>query len=288
MPLHSKTVLITGASAGLGAATAALLLEQDGWTVYAAARRTERMQDLAANGAKVLAMDVTDSASVDAGVQQIIAAEGRIDAVLANAGYGVYGPIESVAMEDILRQYEVNVFGVARTLKAVLPHMRRQRSGRIVLTASVVSHISIAIAGWYSSTKHALAAIAKSLRQEVRDLGIDVVQIEPGAVKTDFDEVAFETFDRTDHPEDYDTLTRGFRRGMSNLYVKAPGPEGTARAMVRAITAKRPRPVYRTTSDAKLLPKVQSLLSRRAFDALFLKQMKKAAQQPPESPIVDD
>lgn len=278
--MHSAstdTVLVVGASSGFGAGVATVLLER-GYTVYAAGRRLDRMQTLAARGAQVLRMDVTDAASVDAGVERIIAAQGRLDHVYANAGYGSYGMIESVSLEEIRRQYDVNVFGVGRVVQAVLPHMRSQRRGRIIITASVASHVAIAGMGWYASTKHALDGVATALRQEVAHLGIDVVVIEPGMVQTEFDSVALDTLKKTDHPEAYHRLVTGFRRFMEAGYARGPGPERTVAAMVHAATARRPRRVYRTTMDARTLPWLRTLLGGRLFYGIYLAWARRLAE----------
>jgi len=268
-----KIVLITGASAGFGKRTAEKLLDE-GYTVYAAARRVERMSDIEAKGADILKMDVTDTASVEAGVDQVIREQGRIDVLFNNAGYGSYGTIECIPIEEIQRQYDVNVFGMGRLIKTVLPHMREKKSGLIINTASIVGHVSTPVLGWYASTKHAVEAISDALRMEVKHLGIDVVMIEPGAVKTEFDEVAFATLDRVEHPEDYKALVAAFRKYSENAYAKCPGPESTADAVVKAIKAKRPKTRYATTTDAKLLPKVRRWLGDRLFDKLILSQLK--------------
>ncbi len=270
-----KIVLVVGASSGFGKATVEKLLAT-GCLVYAAARRTEKMEDIRKKGAHILSMDVTDNASVSAGIEQIIAEQGYIDVVLANAGYGAYGTIESISMEAIQRQYDVNVFGLARVIQAVLPHMRRQHKGRIIFTASVVSQISPACTGWYASTKHALAAVAKALRQEVRDLGIEVVLIEPGIVKTGFDSVAFDLMDNTTCSREYMPLVNGFKSVMSKSYADAPGPEGTVKAMVDAVISTKPKMVYRTTRDAKWLPRIQAIVSERQFDTILLKHFLKS------------
>src|SRR4030042_785124 len=124
-----KTVLITGASSGFGKRVAEKLLDE-GYPVYAAARRVEKMTDIEEKGAHILRMDVTDKGAVEAGVAQVIKEQGKIDVLFNNAGYGSFGPIECVPMEDIQHQYEVNVFGMARLIKAILPYMRKKRSGR--------------------------------------------------------------------------------------------------------------------------------------------------------------
>lgn len=266
-------VLITGASAGFGKLVAEKLLEK-GYTVYAAARRVERMQDLEAKGAHVMHMDVTDTDSVRAGVARILDEQQRLDVLFNNAGYGSYGTIEDVPLEEIQRQYDVNVFGMGRLIQAVLPQMRKQGSGRIINTSSVVGHVSTAVIGWYASTKHAVEAFSDALRMEVKPLGIDVVVIEPGAVKTEFDEVAFATLDSLNHAEDYKPLVAGFRKYTGKLYSQSPGPESTARAVVKAIEAKKPKTRYATTMDAKLLPRVKRLLTDKLFDKIVLSQMK--------------
>ncbi len=276
---ENRVVLITGASSGFGKLTAEKLLATGGWIVYAAARRVEKMRGLEKRGARIIKMDVASDRDVNAGVGRIIREEGRIDALLSNAGYGTYGMIESVPMEEILHQYEVNLFSMARVLKAVLPYMRRQRSGRIVLTSSTVSRISTLGLGWYASTKHALRAMGVALRQEVKEFGIEVVMIEPGAVKTGFDAVALGTLRRVKHPDDYKEYVRGFGRFLSEAYRRSPGPESSADCMVKALTAKRPKTVYKTTIDAKVIPRAIALMADRLFDRLVLSAIKSAAKK---------
>lgn len=273
-----KVILITGASSGFGKLTAEKLLKK-GYTVYAAARRIEKMKDLEQQGAKLLKMDVTSDSDVEEGVNKIIADEGQIDALLANAGYGSYSMVESISLEELKYQYEVNVFGNARLLKHILPYMRAQKQGRIVLTSSMVSNISTVGAGWYASTKHAIRAMGTALRQEVKGFGIDVVMIEPGVVKTEFDSVALDTLKKINHPEDYSRQVTAFHNWIEDLYSKSPGPEGTANCMFKALTAKRPKFIYRTTSDSKLFPMVQTLISGRSYDKLILSLIKKAGKK---------
>ena len=273
----SKVILITGASAGFGELAAEKLLAK-GHSVYVAARRTEKMEKLEKLGATVLTMDVADTASVEAGVKQLLDKENRIDVVFANAGYGSYGTIEDVELSEIENQFNVNVFGVVRTIQAVLPKMREQGSGRIVITASVVSHVSVAGMGYYAATKHALAAIGNALRQEVADLGIEVALIKPGAVKTEFDVVAFDKLDQVALSDDYKTMMRGFKNSMTDSYASCPGPESTAKAMVAAAEDAKMKTDYRTTTDAKFLPKVAAILPDKMFDKTIMGQIKKAAK----------
>ena len=271
-PNLPKVVLITGASSGFGHRTAQKLL-QKGFIVYPAARRVEKMQDLADDGAHVLQMDVTQDEEVKNGIARVIAEQGRIDVLINNAGYGAYGAIEETPIGEVQYQFDVNVFGYGRLIQAVLPHMRDKRDGRIINVASLVSHLSTPIIGWYAATKHAVDAMSDALRMEVKSLGIDVVLIEPGAVKTGFEDVAFAKLDAAPHADDYRGFVEGFRNYASRMYKRSPGPDGTAEAIVRATTARRPRVRYRTTRDSKLLAPLSSLMPDWISDWITIRQL---------------
>lgn len=271
-----KVALVVGASSGFGLHVAAALLER-GIIVYAAARRTGPMQALADRGAHLLCMDVCDACSVQSGIDQIMAETGRVDIVFNNAGYGVYGACEAVPLEDIQRQFDVNLFGVARVNKAVLPIMRAQNSGRLILTSSLAAHVSPSCSGWYSATKHALNAVADALRGELLETGIKIIQIEPGPVQTGFESVAWSGMDKLAHPAAYRRIVSGYRNYMARSYAHAPGPESTIKAMLDAALSARPRAVYRTTPDARLLPVLRFVLGTRLFGALMTKQFLKSA-----------
>jgi short-subunit dehydrogenase len=195
-----------------------------------------------------------------------------------NAGYGVYGTIEDLPLEDIKGQFDVNVFGQARVLKAVLPHMRRQKSGLIINMSSVVGQVSLAISGWYAATKHAVEAMSDALRQEVKHLGINVVIIEPGAVKTGFDGNAFGFLDRKGYSDEYTEIAVNFRRFMSEKYDKCGGPERTADTIVEAIESKNPKTRYRTTGDAKRYILMKRLLPDGMLDNMILDSLKKSKE----------
>src|SRR6516164_3306739 len=181
----AKVALVTGASSGIGEATARQLAAA-GFTVYAAARRTERMQQLTEAGIRPIAMDVTDDASMQTGVKTILNEQGRIDALVNNAGYGSYGALEDVPMSEARAQMEVNVFGAARLIQLVLPQMRQQRSGTIVNITSMGGKIYTPLGAWYHATKHALEALSDCLRMELKPFGINVVVIEPGGIRTEW------------------------------------------------------------------------------------------------------
>ena len=197
------------------------------------------------------------------------------DILLNNAGYSSYGMVESVPMAEAQHQFDINVFGMGRVLHAVLPHMRAQKSGRIIITTSLVAHVSTVGIGWYAASKHALRALTDALRQEVKGLGISVSMIGPGIVKTEFDSVALGTMDKIDHPADYKDIASSFRAVVEASYASCPGPESTVRAMVKAVTAKHPNARYRTTADSKLYSTVKYLVSTRLFDSMVLFMLRK-------------
>ncbi len=175
-----KTVLVTGASAGIGKATA-IYLAQNGYNVYGAARRTDKMEILKNHGITPIALDVTKEESVVACVNHILQEEGSIDILVNNAGFGLEGAIEDISMDDARYQLEVNVFGAMRLTQLVLPHMRENRYGKIVNISSVGGKIVFPLGGWYHASKFALEALSDSMRNEVREFGVDVIVIEPGA-----------------------------------------------------------------------------------------------------------
>ncbi|ELZ61437.1 MULTISPECIES: SDR family oxidoreductase [Halorubrum] len=180
-----KTVLITGCSSGIGRAAAHAFLNE-GWTVYATARNPADVEALGEAGCELATLDVTDQEDVDRVVDRILDEEGAIDALINNAGYGQFGPIEDVTTDRVHDQFDVNVYGPHRLIRAVLPAMRRERDGTIVNVSSVAGRVSIPGGGVYSGSKFALEAMSDALRNEVADLGVDVVVVEPGPVKTNF------------------------------------------------------------------------------------------------------
>lgn len=269
MKASSRVVLVTGASSGFGKSVAIALIER-GYIVYAAARRVEQMEDIRALGGHPLLLDVSDEASCRGCVETILEQQGRIDVLFNNAGFGSYGTIEDTPMEQIAYQMEVNVMGAIRMMKLVLPAMRQQLSGRIINTSSLVGEISMAGLGYYAATKHALEAISSALRQEVKGLGIYVSMIKPGPVRTGFEGVALTHLDHTPMHEVYQPLIRGFKRLNQALYKAAPGPEGTLKAVIDAIESTHPSHRYRTTWDARFLPRLIRIMGSRLSDRVTL------------------
>ncbi|WP_421858273.1 SDR family NAD(P)-dependent oxidoreductase [Oricola sp.] len=253
--MSKKVAFITGASTGIGHASAKLL-QQNGFKVYATARRVELMKDLEALGATAMHCDVTDSAEVQKTVDAIIEAEGQIDVVFANAGYCLLGPVELQSVEAVQHQYDVNVFGMHRTLQAALPHLRKRGQGRVIITSSSAGHISMPNLGWYSSTKYAQQATGDSLRGEVKPFGIHVSLIEPGYIDTDIDNASLPTLDAAEnHPQsndEYKRQIRNFRKRWSTGIDKGASANVIAAEVLKAATAAKPKRRYAAPTDAKL------------------------------------
>jgi NAD(P)-dependent dehydrogenase (short-subunit alcohol dehydrogenase family) len=161
-----------------------------GFTVYGTARRADRLVDLQAEGVRVLAMDVADSESARLGVETIMTEAGRIDVLVNNAGYGSYGSVEDVGLDEARAQFDVNVFGAATLIRLVLPQMRARGSGTIVNISSMGGRLYTPFGAWYHASKHALEALSDCLRMELAPFGVDVVIIEPGAIRTDWGTIA--------------------------------------------------------------------------------------------------
>ncbi len=272
----SRSVIVTGCSSGIGRATAAHLA-QNGWTVYATARRPESIADLEASGCKTLALDVTDEASMVAAVKTVEEAEGSIDALVNNAGIQEIGAIETVPMDRVRALFETNVFGAARLTQLVLPGMRERAAGRIVTIGSMNGRFTWPGTGYYCATKHALEAISDALRHEVRPFGIDVVLIEPGFVKTPLGESAAHrrTEDDGGPYASYNSavaeVATTYTTGM--LGMLACSAEAVAKTVEKALSGGKPRARYRVAASAGLFMTTRKLLPDAGFDALLRSQM---------------
>jgi len=265
----SRAVLVTGCSSGIGRATAERL-SVAGWKVYASARRIESIEGC--EGCQLLQLDVTDDASMRAGVERIGREEGAVGSLVNNAGYSQSGAVESVSIEDARLQFETNLFGLARLTQLVLPGMREQGWGRIVNVSSMGGRFTFPGGGWYHASKHAVEALSDALRFEVQGFGIDVVVIQPGLIRTGFAEAAVGSIEQEDGPyARFNAAVGAATAGAyENSFARRLGgsPETVARAIEKAVTAKRPRTRYRVTASAGLLLTLRRLLPDRAWDAL--------------------
>ena len=269
----NKVVLITGASAGMGKETAKLLL-QAGYIVYGAARRLDRMADLQALGARLLAMDVTDETSMVTGVNAVLNAEGKIDVLINNAGFGSYGAVEDVALADARYQLEVNVLGAARLAQLVIPGMRRQGFGKIVNISSIGGKFATPLGGWYHASKFALEGLSDALRNEVRAWGIDVIVIEPGGVKSEWADIAADNLLKTSGNSVYKPMADKFVQLSKTQGHRAAEPIVIARLIKQAIEAGKPKTRYSGGLMAKPLLFLNKVLPDRVLDKLFMSQLK--------------
>jgi len=264
-----KVILITGASSGIGYDTAAALAQQ-GHKVYAAARRVEKMEPLRQHGAMPIRMDVTDRASIEEGLKTVMEAEGRIDVLINNAGFGYFGAIETVSMEEAHRQVEVNVFGLARLCQLVLPIMRKQGSGRIINTSSVAGKSVLLYGGWYHVTKYSVEAFSDALRIEMKPFGIDVVMIEPGGIKTEWGHIAADHLAESTKGTAYEATglqeAKNFHWMYETNYLSKPAV--VMKTMVKAVNSRRPRARYRTGAFANTIVFWHGLLPTRWWDAI--------------------
>lgn len=247
-----RVALVTGASSGIGAASARLLRAR-GFRVFGAGRGELPAEP----GTDWVRMDVTDERAVDAGVRDVLARAGRIDALVAAAGYGIFGSIEETSLARARAQLETNVLGTLAVLRAVLPGMRTRGAGRIVVVGSLAGRASIPFQAHYSASKAALDALVSALVNELHGTGVRASLVEPGDIRTAFN-------DRTDWggapASAYGDRARRCEQVIREALPRAPGPEVAARTIVRAIEARRPRVRYAVGPDSVAVPLGRRLL----------------------------
>jgi NADP-dependent 3-hydroxy acid dehydrogenase YdfG len=284
-PEPSRAVLVTGCSSGIGRATAERLARA-GWPVYATARRPETIADLAEAGATVLALDVTDEASMREAVERVEADHGAVGTLVNNAGYSLQGPIEEASASDVRRQFDTNVFGLLRLTQLVLPAMRAHGAGRIVNLSSMGGRFTLPGGGAYHATKYAVEALSDALRQELRAFGVHVILIEPGPVVSNFGDTAIASIPGDDDSGPYAAfsadLARSIESGTSSASRTSGNstPEQVAAVIERAIRAERPRARYKVGPLGRTLIGLKRVLPDRAFDGL-LRRVYTVPQRPP-------
>jgi NADP-dependent 3-hydroxy acid dehydrogenase YdfG len=238
-----KVVLITGCSSGIGR-DLALRLDQSGYTVVATARKVDTLVDLQV--ALKLSLDVTQEKSVKEAVELTIHRFGRIDVLVNNAGYSQVGAIEELSDEQIQKMYDVNMFGVLRMVREVAPQMRLQKAGRIVNISSIAGKLVTPVNGAYSSTKFALEAVSDALRLELEPFGIQVILVEPGAIKTNFDQTVHTQGDviLSNPSSPYRSLYRKYQQVSDGMRRQEPGPEVVSKVVQQALESPKPRARY--------------------------------------------
>jgi NAD(P)-dependent dehydrogenase (short-subunit alcohol dehydrogenase family) len=274
----TQTVLITGATDGLGKA-AALLLAERGYRVFAAGRSAEKRAQLDALAnqknlpLKTLEMDVCDDASVQKAISSIYQEVGQIDVLINNAGLVYVGAVEDLRLEDWRRQFETNFFGVIRVTQAVLPKMRERRAGRILMMSSVSGFVTPPTQGAYSASKHAIEALSNALRHELYPFGIHTVLIQPGYIVTNIQSTAMslaQPYQEKFKIGPYAKLYESYLHSASSTRAQSKTtPEDCARIMLRAIEAPHPKVRYGVTSLATFAKWAKWLLTDRMADAMI-------------------
>ena len=270
-----KVALITGASSGMGKSTAEILHKQ-GYTVYGAARRTGEMNDLKQKGIGVLALDLTDDTSITTVANTLLEKEGRIDILINNAGYGSYGAVEDVPLEEARRQFEVNLFGMARLTQLILPTMRRQKSGRIVNISSMGGKIYTPMGAWYHATKHALEGWSDCLRLELKPFGIQVVVVEPGGIKTPWGTIAAENLKKTSGQGPYADMANKAAATTQEAYSgnRLTSVDVLGKTIAKAATDPKPKTRYVKGFMAKPAITIRKWFGDRFFDKMVMAQLK--------------
>jgi short-subunit dehydrogenase len=270
--MEQKVAIITGASSGIGKATAELLSKND-YYVFALARRTHRLETILSTNIEPITLDVTDADAVEAAIRHIITTKKRIDVLVNNAGFGQLGAVEHVPMEAARYQFEVNVFGYARFMQAVLPHMRHKKSGCIINISSVLGKFAIPGFGWYAASKHAVEALTEAVRGEVKNFGIKVIMIAPGLIKTEFVTKEFELLKSINHSSEYNKVLQGAHEIVSNEPY-SPGPEIIASAILKIIEKNSSAIRYAIPLDSKAAVMSRWIFGDRLFAWFIYKIMK--------------
>lgn len=270
-----KVILITGASSGMGKDAAVELIKQ-GHTVYTVARRIEKMKDLEELGGHPIKMDVTNEAEIEHVVKTVIEKEGKIDVLWNNAGYGLYGAVEDIPVDDARRQFEVNLFGLAAITQKVLPYMREKNSGTIINTSSMGGKMYTPLGAWYHATKHALEGWSDCLRLELKEFNINVVVLEPGAIATEFGDVMYEPMVKTSGNGPYKKLVDGMKAAME-MYEKPGGASPTSvitNTIVKIVNSEKPKTRYRVGKWAKPMVWMRIYMGDKFFDKTIMSRMK--------------
>ena len=271
-----QVVLITGASSGIGKDAAEKILAEGNYKVYVAARRLEKMKYLEEKGAAALRLDITDDQSILDTVNEIKKQDGGIDILVNNAGYATQGPVEEVPIGEVRKMYEVNLFGLGRLTQLSLPYMRERKNGKIINISSVVGKVYFPLGAWYIGTKHALEGLSDSLRLELKPYNIHVVIIEPGAIRTEFNEVALDPLLDSFSKGPYGDTVRSFaeftRKAESSNRMYSP-PSVISKLILKAIKSKRPKRRYAGGAFAKPMIFIRKRFGDRVYDKMVSKML---------------
>lgn len=271
--MRDEVVLVTGASSGIGFNTA-LELKEKGYIVWGAARRVENLKQLEEKGINIIYLDLCDENSIISCINEINQKSGGVDILINNAGYGSYGAIEDVEIEEAKRQFEVNIFGLSRMIQLVLPHMREKNKGKIINVSSVGGKVHTPFGAWYHATKFALEALSDCLRIEVKEFNIDVVIIEPGAIKTDWGIIASDNLKKRSANSPYKKNASLVADNLKKIYSSEKGisdPSLVCSTIVKAVLKNKAKTRYLVGKNSKTLLFARRLLSDKLYDSILLK-----------------
>ncbi|MGB1296206.1 MAG: oxidoreductase [Flavobacteriales bacterium] len=263
-----KVILITGTASGMGKAFAEKLIKE-GHTVYGGDIQHKKNQYLNAIGGHALKMDVTKKGQVKRGVKKIIKKHGKIDVLINNAGYGLYGAVEEITLKDAKKQFDVNLFGMANVTQEVLPFMRKAKSGEIINISSMGGKIYTGLGAWYHATKHAVEGWSDCLRLEVQEFDINVVIVEPGLINTNFYNVMMESVKKYAPNSKYQHMYKRLSEGNKNL-PKMTEPKEIAELISEIIKTKEPETRYVKGVMAEQLINFRKKYGDKAYDRLML------------------
>ncbi|MBO3064957.1 oxidoreductase [Staphylococcus shinii] len=268
--------LITGASSGIGFETAKMLAKKD-YRVYAVSRNIKNMQALLAYNVNIIQLDITDYNAIHEVVNHILIREGHIDILINNAGYGSYGAVEDVSIEEAKRQFEVNLFGLSELTRAVIPSMREQKAGKIINISSIGGRIPNYFGTWYHASKYALEGYSESLRLELSDFGIDVIIIEPGGIKTEWGTIAAQNLKSVAKGGHYEEKALKMAQSMikqQSLNILSH-PSVVAKVIIKSIEKRHVQAKYVTGFIAKPLIILHAILPIKLFNWTLKKQISK-------------
>jgi len=272
--MSKKIILITGASSGMGKETARTLIQQ-GHTVYTVARRIDQMQDLKEMGGNPIQMDVTKESDIQIVVNTIMKQEGKIDVLWNNAGYGLYGAVEDVPVEEARQQFEVNLFGLAAITQKVVPHMRKANAGTIINTSSMGGKMYTPMGAWYHASKHAVEGFSDCLRLELKQFNINVVVLEPGIIKTEFSDVMLKSISKFSSKGVYSSLTSKLEIATKKMYDSGQGSKTSviSKTVTKIVNERKPKTRYRVGYFAKPMVWLRIYLGDKLFDKIVMSQV---------------
>ena len=275
-----KVILITGASSGIGKDTAISLIKY-GHVVYGAARRLEMMQDIIQAGGHAIKMDILKERNIDDVVNQIIKEQSRVDVLINNAGYGLWGAVETISIDEAKRQFDVNIFGLAYLTKKIIPIMRKQKSGKIINMSSMGGKVYTPFGAWYHATKYALEGWSDCLRIELKSFGIDVILIEPGVIKTEFQDVMMDSTVERSIGTPYEKKLKALEKATQEMYTRGIGspPSTITKLIIKAINSHNPKRRYVGGLFAKPMLFIKKWFGDKMYEKAIMSQIKKANKE---------